>query len=162
MAGARPTRFRKVRQRNFSSPMRTYHAYDVAMARAGYGDVSMLGDLFGDFMGAIVGKENWDARPDWMKSIKINADPVKIAQSAAKVVSPKEVGRVVDQAAKHGVNLGYKTPQGTVRVTGRMIAEGYENFPLIASMMKGFQSVPVWVYVGGAGLVIALIIAAKK
>ena len=145
----------------YKHPKSSY-SYDLALLEQGYGRAQMLGDLFGDMMGAVIGKDNWDARPDWMKAIKVNPDPVKIAKTAASIVAPKEVGRVVDQASKYGIDLAYKTQFGHVPITGGMVASGYHNVPMIASLSRGAASVPVWVYIGGAVLVVGLIVASKK
>lgn len=144
------------------NPRANYNNYAAAMNLSSYGKPAMMGDLFGDIMGAVVGKDNWDARPDWMKSIKINPDPVKIATAAAKIVSPSQAGKLVDTAAQYGVNLAYSTPAGQIPITGSLVAGGYQNLPIIGSMMQGISSIPTWVYIVGAGAVLALVVAAKR
>lgn len=134
--------------------------YQMAGLYEAYGQPQM-GDLFNDIMGAVVPK--WEQRPDWMKKIKIKPDPLKIAQTAAKVVPPKEMGRVVDQAAKYGVNLQYSTPAGNVPITGQMVSSGYQNLPIIASFAKGMSEIPTWAYVaGGLGVVLLVVTMVRK
>lgn len=134
--------------------------YQMAGLYEAYGHPKM-GDLFNDIVGAVV--PGWDKRPDWMKKIQIKPDPLKLAQTAAQVVPPKEVGRVVDQAAKYGVNLNYQTPAGSVPITGQMVAGGYQNFPAIASFSKTLSDIPTWAYmVGGVGVVLLLVTVVKK
>lgn len=136
------------------------YRYELSKLYTSYGNPQM-GDLFNDIMGAIVPK--WDDRPDWMKKIQIKPDPLKLAQTAAKVVPPKEVGRVVDQAAQYGINLAYKTPAGSVPITGGMVASGYQNLPVMASFAQGMAAVPTWAYVaGGIGVLLLVVTAVKK
>lgn len=155
-----PRRPRNVSQWVANPRRSAIHRYEMSRLYTSYGNPRM-GDLFNDIVGAVV--PGWDKRPDWMKKIQIKPDPAKLVQAAAKVVPPKEVGRVVDQAAKYGVNLNYQTPAGSVPVTGQMIAGGYQNFPMFASMANKLSDIPTWVYVvGGVGLVVVVMLAAKK
>jgi len=134
--------------------------YDLENLYKDYGRPEM-GDLFNDIMGAVVPK--WDQRPDWMKKIQLKPDPLTLAQTAAKVVPPKEVGRVVDQASKYGINLAYRTPAGQVPITGNMVAGGYSNFPALASFGQTISAIPTWVYMaGGIGLVLLVFMSARK
>lgn len=149
---------RVIRTASRKRPYSMYN-YDLVNLHKDYGNPQM-GDLFNDIMGAVVPK--WNDRPDWMKSIKINPDPIKLAQTAAKVLPPKEVGRVVDQAAKYGVNLAYKTPAGQVPITGNMVAGGYQNFPAIASSGQAIGNIPTWAYLAGGAGIILLVFAARK
>lgn len=155
-----PTAMRVRRRPVLKTRTGNIYSYDLANLYKDYGNPQM-GDLFNDIMGAVV--PNWDKRPDWMKKIRVKPDPAKLVQTAAKVLPPKEVGRVVNQAAKYGIDLKYKTPAGEVPITGNMIAQGYGNFPAIAQFTDKMKAVPTWVYMaGGVGLVLIVFMAAKK
>lgn len=155
-----PTRSREVARWVAQPRQSAIHRYEMSRLYTSYGNPQM-GDLFNDIVGAVV--PGWDKRPDWMKKIQIKPDPLKLAQTAAKVVPPKEVGRVVDQASKYGINLNYQTPAGSVPITGQMVSSGYQNFPMMASFANKLSDIPTWVYaVGGVGLVVVVMLAAKK
>lgn len=150
----------RTKRRNVQARHGSVYRYELANLYRSYGNPQM-GDLFNDIVGAVV--PGWDKRPDWMKKIQIKPDPLKLAQTAAKVVPPKEVGRVVDQASKYGINLAYQTPAGSVPITGGMVSSGYQNFPALASFANKFSDIPTWVYVvGGIGAVLVLVTVIKK
>jgi len=128
-----------------------YTLYDTALTQMAYGQPQQMGDLFGDIMGAVVGKENWDARPTWMKNMQVKPDPAKLFSTAAKVLPPKVVGRVVGQANQAGFDMFYNTPAGSIPIT-QETAEGiYSNYPTFLKTRDVFASVPWWVYALGAG-----------
>lgn len=125
--------------------------YDTALNQMAYGQSQQMGDLFGDIMGAVVGKDNWSARPDWMKNIKVKPDPAKLFSTAAKVLPPKMVGKVVGQANQAGFDMFYNTPAGSIPIN-QETAEGiYSNYPTFLKTKDVFASVPWWVYTLGAG-----------
>lgn len=138
-----------------------YTVYDTALTNFAYGNFTPrrkksryaggLGDLFGDIMGAVVGKENWDARPDWMKNVQVKPDPATLFKAASKVVSPKKVGQIVGQANQAGFNMFYRTPAGQIPVTPEFAEGVYGNYPTYLSAREAFGSVPTWVYLLGAG-----------
>lgn len=133
-----------------------YTLYDTALTQLAYGQPAQMGDLFGDIMGAVVGKDNWDARPDWMKNIKVKPDPAKLFSTAAKVLPPKMVGKVVGQANQAGFDMFYNTPAGQIPVTPEFAEGVYGNYPTFLKTRDVFASVPWWVYaVGGLGIVFA-------
>jgi len=133
--------------------------YDTALNELAYGRPAMIGDLFGDVMSAVVGKSNWDARPDWMKNIKIKPNPAAII----KAVPPQYVGKVASTAQQYGINTYYKTPYGDMQVTPDMLQSAYSNFPAFSRTMQGLSDIPTWAYVaGGLGLVLFLFAAKKK
>ena len=131
-----------------------YTLYDTALTQLAYGQPAQMGDLFGDIMGAVVGKENWDARPDWMKNIKVKPDPAKLFSTAAKVLPPKMVGKVVGQANQAGFDMFYNTPAGQIPVTPEFAEGVYGNYPTFLKTRDVFASVPWWVYALGAGGII--------
>lgn len=128
-----------------------YTLYDTALTELAYGKPAQMGDLFGDIMGAVVGKDNWDARPDWMKNIKVKPDPAKLFSTAAKVLPPKMVGKVVGQANQAGFDMFYNTPAGQIPVTPEFAEGVYGNYPTFLKTRDVFASVPWWVYAVGAG-----------
>ena len=133
--------------------------YDTALNEAAYGRPQMVGDLFGDVMSAVVGKENWDARPEWMKKVKIKPNP----EALVKAVPPKVVGTVARQAEKVGINIFYRTPSGDVRISPGMAEGAYSNFPAFSRAMSGLSSIPTWVYLlGGAGVALLIVSMRKK
>jgi len=134
--------------------------YDTALNSAAYGNTAVMGDLFNDIMGAVVPK--WNDRPDWMKKIVVKPDPAKIAETAIKAVPPSQVGKVIGQAEKYGVNLFYNTPAGQIPVTSKTAESMYSNFPALARAQAGLSSIPTWVYlVGGLGLVLVVFMTKK-
>lgn len=148
---------RRVRPKG-TGPGRSGVLYETALAQSAFG-TPKLGDLFNDIMGAVVGPA-WDERPQWMKDIRIKADPEKIVEQAARIVPPEKVGRVIDQARKVGVNLFYNTPAGEIPVTGQMAQTGYANYPVIAraqGAMGALANVPPMVWVGGGALLLILL-----
>ena len=135
--------------------------YDTALAMNAYGQ-PMMGDLFSDIMGAVVGKDNWDARPDWMKKIQVKPDPAKLFTAASKVVPPKMVGGVVKQANQYGFDMFYKTPAGSMPITPELAEGVYSNYPAYLSTKDVFSSIPTWVYlVGAAGILFAFVVRKK-
>ena len=136
-----------------------YTLYDTAIAEAAYGFRSyrkkpgrgQLGDMFGDIMGAVVGKENWDARPEWMKRIAVKPDPSRLFSTAAKVLPPRMVGKVVGQANQAGFDMYYNTPAGQIPVTPEFAEGVYGNYPTFLKTRDVFASVPTWIYAVGAG-----------
>lgn len=137
--------------------------YDSALNSAAYGNTAMMGDLFGDIMGAVVGKDNWDARPQWMKDIVVKPDPAKIASAAVKLVPPKLVGNVATQANKAGINLFYNTPAGQVPITPGMAEGAWSNFPAFARGASMFSEIPSWVIMaGGMGLFLLIFLQGRK
>lgn len=136
--------------------------YDTALNSAAYGNTAVMGDLFGDIMGAVVGKDNWDARPQWMKDIVVKPDPAKLAAAAVKAVPPKLVGTVAGQAQKAGINLFYNTPAGQVPITPGMAEGAWSNFPAFARGSAMLGGIPTWALIaGGVGLVLMIFIAKK-
>lgn len=134
--------------------------YDTALNEAAYGRPQMIGDLFNDIMGAVVPK--WDERPDWMKKIVVKPDPAKIAGMAIKAVPPSQVGKVVSQAEKYGMNFFYNTPAGQVPVNAQTAESMYGNFPAMLSAKNALSSIPTWAYVaGGVGLILLIFVAKK-
>ena len=130
--------------------------YDTAMNMSAYGQPQLMGDLFGDIMGAVVGKDNWNARPDWMKKIQVKPDPAKIFSQAVKAVPPRQVGNVVRQAGNYGLDMFYKTPVGNMPITPETAEGIYGNYPAYLTTKDVFSSVPMWVYlIGGAGILFA-------
>lgn len=137
----------------------TYYLYDLAKAELNYGKPQMMGDLFGDVMGAVVGKENWDARPQWMKNIKVKPNPTALMRA----VPPQYVGRAAQYAQNYGVNTYYRTPAGDVQITPGMMQDAYSNFPMFSRALSGFSNIPVWVYaVGGVGILVLLMSMKRK
>lgn len=135
--------------------------YDTALAMNAYGN-PMMGDMFGDIMGAVIGKDNWDARPDWMKDIKVKPDPARLLKAAVKVVPPKMVGGVVRQANQYGFDLNYRTPAGFMNVTPETAEGVYGNYPAYLSTKDVFSNIPTWVYlVGATGIIFAFVIRKK-
>jgi hypothetical protein len=133
--------------------------YDTALNSAAYGNTAVMGDLFGDVMSAVVGKDNWDARPDWMKKVKIKADPAKIV----KAVPPKVIGIVAKQAEKVGVNVFYKTPTGDMQITPDMAEGAWSNFPAFARASNMLGSIPSWVIMaGGVGLFVLIFLQGRR
>lgn len=133
-----------------------YALYDTALTELAYGKPVQMGDMFGDVMGAIVGKDNWDARPEWMKNIKVKPDPAKLFSTAAKVLPPKLIGKAVGQANNAGFDMFYNTPAGQIPVTPEFAEGVYGNYPTYLKTRDIFASVPWWVYaVGGLGIVFA-------
>lgn len=129
--------------------------YDTALAEMAYGNTQLMGDLFGDIMGAVVGKENWDARPAWMKNVRVKPNPTTIFQQAAKIVPPKAVGSIVRQAEQHGFNMYYRTPAGEMPVTAETAESIYGNYPAFLRAKETFGAIPLWVYLaGGIGLLL--------
>lgn len=134
-----------------------YTLYDTALTESAYGKPRQLGDLFGDIMGAVVGKENWDARPDWMKKIQVKPDPSKLLSTAAKVVPPSMVGKVVGQANQAGFDMYYNTPAGKIPVTPEFAEGVYSNYPTFLKARDTLASIPVWTYfVVGGGILFVL------
>lgn len=149
-----------------------YTLYDTALTDFAYGNYSrtrrkpgnkgQLGDLFGDIMGAVVGKDNWDARPDWMKNIKVKPDPAKLFTTAAKVLPPKLVGKVVGQANQAGFDMYYNTPAGSIPVTPEFAEGVYGNYPAFLKTREVFGSIPIWVYaLGAGGILLAFMMRSK-
>lgn len=137
----------------------SYYLYDLAKAEMNYGKPQMMGDLFGDVMGAVIGKENWDARPDWMKNIKVKPNPAALMRA----VPPQYVGRAAQYAQNYGVNTYYRTPAGDVQITPGMMQDAYTNFPMFSRALSGFSSIPMWVYLaGGVGLAVLLMSKTRK
>ncbi len=134
--------------------------YDTALNEAAYGRPAMMGDLFNDIMGAVVPK--WDDRPDWMKKIVVKPDPAKIAATAIKAVPPSQVGKVVSQAEKYGMNFFYNTPTGQVPVTAQTAESMYGNFPALLSARNAFSSIPTWAYLAAGAGIILLVVASRK
>lgn len=135
--------------------------YDTALNEAAYGRPEMIGDLFNDIMGAVVPK--WNDRPDWMKKIVVKPDPAKIAATAIKAVPPSQVGKVVSQAEKYGMNFFYNTPTGQVPVTAQTAESMYGNFPALMRMRDLAGGIPSWaIMVGGIGLFVMIFLQAKK
>jgi len=149
-------------ERASKNPYHAYNAYNTALALSAYGDHQMIGDLFGDIMGAVVGKDNWNARPDWMKNIKIKPDPAAILKKAATVVPPKQVGNLVRTAADYGMNMFYRTPAGNVPMTGDMVEGAYSGYPAFAVTKNALANIPIWVYVGGGGLILYLLMQTRR
>lgn len=138
-----------------------YTLYDTALTQLAYGQPAQMGDLFGDIMGAVVGKDNWDARPDWMKNIKVKPDPAKLFSTAAKVLPPKMVGKVVGQANQAGFDMFYNTPAGQIPVTPEFAEGVYGNFPTFLKTRDVFASVPWWVYAVGAGGILLAVMKSR-
>ncbi len=137
--------------------------YDTALNSAAYGNTAVMGDLFGDVMSAVVGKSNWDARPQWMKDIVVKPDPAKLAAAAVKAVPPKLVGTVAGQAQKAGINLFYNTPAGQVPITPGMTEGAWSNFPAFARASNMLGSIPSWVIMaGGIGLFILIFLQGRR
>lgn len=135
--------------------------YDTALNEFAYGRPAMMGDLFNDIMGAVVPK--WDQRPDWMKKIVVKPDPAKIAATAIKAVPPSQVGKVVGQAEKYGMNFFYNTPAGQVPVSAQTAESMYGNFPTILKAGGFASSIPTWaIMAGGVGLFVLIFLQAKK
>lgn len=135
--------------------------YDTALNEAAYGRPEMIGDLFNDIMGAVVPK--WNDRPDWMKKIIVKPDPAKIAATAIKAVPPSQVGRVVGQAEKYGMNFFYNTPAGQVPVTADTAESVYGNFPAMLRAGGFASSIPTWaIMAGGVGLFVLIFMQARK
>lgn len=135
--------------------------YDTALNNAAYGNVQ-VGDFFGDVMSAVIGKDNWDARPQWMKDIVVKPDPAKMAAMAVKAVPPKLVGNVAQQAQKAGINLYYNTPAGQVPITPGMAEGAWSNFPAFARAGGALGGIPTWALIaGGIGLVLMIFVAKK-
>ena len=135
--------------------------YDTALNEAAYGRPEMIGDLFNDIMGAVVPK--WNDRPDWMKKIVVKPDPAKIAATAIKAVPPSQVGRVVGQAEKYGMNFFYNTPAGQVPVTADTAESVYGNFPAMLRAGGFASSIPTWaIMAGGVGLFVLIFMQARK
>jgi hypothetical protein len=150
-----------------SSPIRVFREkgypipvtiYDSALNNAAYGNTQLLGDFFGDVMGAVIGKDNWDARPQWMKNIKVKPDPTALI----KAVPPKYVGTVARQAQQYGVNVYNRTPYGDVQITPGMMESAYSNFPAFSRAVQGISSIPAWAWLAGGAGIILLVFAAKK
>lgn len=132
--------------------------YDTALNELAYGRPQMMGDFFGDVMSAVVGKDNWDARPDWMKKIQVKPNPAALI----KAVPPQYVGTAARYAQQYGVDTYYKTPYGNVQITPEMMQGAYSNFPAFSRAMQGFSAIPMWMYlVGGAGLLMILLSSRK-
>lgn len=131
-----------------------YTLYDTALSQMAYGQFShapgRLGDFFGDIMGAVVGKENWDARPDWLKKVKLKVPPGKVAEKVVKTF-PNAAGKVVDAVNRAGGEIYYRTPVGDVLVDRETAQSGYSNYPTFLKTQDIFGSIPVWVYALGAG-----------
>jgi len=133
--------------------------YDTALNSSAYGNTAMMGDLFGDVMSAVVGKDNWDARPDWMKNIKVKPDPAALL----KAVPPKVVGTVATQAQKAGINLFYRTPAGEVAITPGMAEGAWSNFPAFSRATSMLGEIPSWVVmVGGIGLFVLIFMQGRR
>lgn len=128
-----------------------YTLYDTYLTEMAYGKPGQLGDMFGDIMGTVVGKENWDSRPDWMKNIKVKPDPSRLFSQAVKVLPPRMVGNVVGQANQAGFDMYYNTPAGQIPVTPEFAEGVYGNYPTFLKTRDVFASVPTWVYAVGAG-----------
>lgn len=150
-----------------------YTIYDTALTDFAYGNYSRrrrskgrnaggLGDLFGDIMGAVVGKENWDARPDWMKKIAVKPDPTRLFTAAARVVKPRQVGKVVGLANQAGFDMYYNTPAGQIPVTPEFAEGVYGNYPSYLKTREVFGSIPWWVYAVGAGGILFAFSTRKK
>ena len=152
----RNIRYMKVSPQGVRRGAIPFTLYDTALTEMAYGKPQQMGDLFGDIMGAVVGQKNWDARPTWMKNMQVKPDPSKLLSTAAKVLPPKMVGRVVGQANQAGFDMFYNTPAGSIPIT-QETAEGiYSNYPAFLKTRDVFASVPWWVYaVGGLGIVFA-------
>ena len=141
--------------------------YDTALTESAYGN-PQLGDLFGDLMGSVVGEENWEARPQWMKDIKLKVDPAKVIETAARVVAPKAVSKVVAQAQKVGVTVRMKdrrtgrsrtlTP-ATAGATWSAVSTGY---PLYSAIRKTAADIPIWAYIAGGGAVLLVVVMAMR
>ena len=138
-----------------------YTLYDTALTELAYGQPQHMGDMFGDVMGAIVGKDNWDARPDWMKKIVVKPDPGKIFSNGVKAVPPAAVGNVVRQAEKAGLNIFYNTPAGQIPVTPETAESVYGNYPTFLKTRDVFASVPWWVYAVGAGGILLAVMKSR-
>lgn len=136
--------------------------YDTALTELAYGQPGQLGDFFGDVMGAIVGKDNWDARPTWMKNMKVKPDPSRLLNTAAKVVPPRMVGGVLRQANQAGFDMFYNTPAGSIPVTPEFAEGVYGNYPTFLKTRDIFTSVPWWVYAVGAGGILFAFTMRKK
>lgn len=135
--------------------------YDTALNEAAYGKPAMMGDLFNDIMGAVVPK--WDQRPDWMKKLVVKPDPAKIAGMAIKAVPPSQVGKVVGQAEKYGMNFFYNTPAGQVPVSAQTAESMYGNFPAMLKAGGFASSIPTWaIMAGGVGLFVLIFMQARK
>lgn len=135
--------------------------YDTALNEAAYGRPEMIGDLFNDIMGAVVPK--WNDRPDWMKKIVVKPDPAKIAATAIKAVPPSQVGKVVGQAEKYGMNFFYNTPAGQVPVSAQTAESMYGNFPTMLKAGGFASSIPTWaIMAGGVGLFVLIFLQARK
>lgn len=135
--------------------------YDTALNNAAYGKPAMMGDLFNDIMGAVVPK--WDARPDWMKKIVVKPDPAKIAETAIKAVPPSQVGRVVRQAEKYGMNFFYNTPAGQMPINAQTAESAYGNFPAFMRMQSLAGGMTPWIMVaGGIGLLVLIFSQTRK
>lgn len=132
--------------------------YDTALNSAAYGNTAVMGDLFGDVMSAVVGKDNWDARPDWMKKVKIKPNP----EALVKAVPPKVVGTVAREAERYGINIFYRTPAGDKQITPGMAEGAWSNFPAFSRAADMFSSIPIWVMVaGGVGLLAIVMMKGK-
>ncbi len=152
-------------QRNIRYIQRGRHMqgvlYDTALNEAAYGRPAMMGDLFNDIMGAVVPK--WNDRPDWMKKIVVKPDPAKIAATAIKAVPPSQVGKVIGQAEKYGMNFFYNTPAGQVPVTADTAESMYGNFPAMLRGAGFASSIPTWaIMAGGVGLFVLIFMQASK
>lgn len=133
--------------------------YDTALNSAAYGNTAVMGDLFGDVMSAVIGKDNWNSRPDWMKNIKVKPDPAALV----KAVPPKVVGTVAAQAQKAGINLFYRTPTGEMQITPGMAEGAWSNFPAFARASNMLGSIPSWVIMaGGIGLFVLIFMQGRR
>jgi hypothetical protein len=119
-----------------------------------------MGDLFNDIMSTVV--PGWDNRPDWMKKIRVKPDPAKLLSKAATVVPPSQVGNVVRYANQYGFDLWYKTPAGNMPVTPGMAEQIYGNYPAFARAQAALGQIPLWVWIGGGGLLLALLFARRR
>lgn len=142
--------------------------YDTALTEFAYGGPA-LGDPFGDFMGSIIGEENWDARPQWMKDIRLKVNPATVAQTALNVVKPKGLEKVLTEAEKVGVTVNVKNPVtgGFSRVSPQNASAAYQaygtGFPMWSTAKSAIGDVPMWVWVaGGVGVFMVVMMVAKK
>lgn len=147
----RNIRYMKTSPRGIKRGAIPFTLYDTALTAMAYGQPQQMGDLFGDIMGAVVGQKNWEARPDWMKKIAVKPDPAKLLSTAAKVVPPRLVGKIVGQADQAGFNMFYNTPAGSIPINAQTAEGIYSNYPAFARTQDVFASVPWWVYALGAG-----------
>lgn len=133
--------------------------YDTALNSAAYGNTAVMGDLFGDVMSAVIGKDNWDARPQWMKDIKVKPNP----SALVKAVPPKYVGMVAQRANQYGADVFYRTPAGEMQITPGMAEGAWSNFPAFSRAANMLGGIPSWVVmVGGVGLFLLVFMNARK